>query len=140
LLKNQKALEETTVERLTSFYNTVQNSLVKAFIQHIILDTTKHAEMYQTLIDLNTRALVGPIDRKTMIKELTTHIQEETQMLNKAIVIMNEITDDKFKRLVERIIDEERRHHYILEELYEILEKEGEDWNHYFYELMKDYP
>ena len=58
MLKKQKAFEEETVKRLTPFYNSMKHPLVKSFIHRIILDTMKHSDMYQTLIDINERVLI----------------------------------------------------------------------------------
>jgi len=139
-LREQKRLEDETAKRLTPFYKSIKNPLVRSFIHRIILDTKKHSDMYQTLIDLNERALVGEIDRKRMTEELTTHIREESDMLNRAIDIGKSVKDENFKKMLERIVEDERRHHQILEELFGIIRKEGEDWNRYFYGIMKDYP
>lgn len=47
-------------------------------------------------------------------------------MLNRVIEISKSIKDENFKKFIERIIEDERRHHQILEELFEIVQKEGE--------------
>jgi hypothetical protein len=77
-----------------------------------------------------------------MGKELTTHIKEESKMLNqaieisaRAIEISKSIKDEKFKWILERIVEDERNHHKILKELFEIIKKEAKDWDRYFYEL-----
>ena len=139
-LKEQRDFEEHTANRLGTLSDSVTNSAVKMFLQGIISDTTKHANMYQTLIDLNEKALLGKINREMMNKELNAHITEENKMLNRAIEISKSLDDVNFKALLERIVEDERRHHSLLKELYEIIKKEGEDWNRYFYEIMKDYP
>ena len=95
----------------------------------------KHSDTYQTLIDLNERALVGGESQEKMGKELTTHIKEESKMLNQAKEISKSIKDEKFKLILERIVEDERNHHKILNELFEIIKKEAKDWDRYFYEL-----
>lgn len=140
MLKEQKAFEDETAKRLTPFYNSLKNPLVKSLIHRIILDTTKHSDMYQTLLDINDRVLVGDINKNRMTEELSTHIQEETKMLNKAVEISKSVKDENYMKLIERIIEDERLHHKILKELFEIIKKEGEDWNRYFLEIMKDFP
>jgi len=139
-LKKQKALEEETVKRLTPLYEKLKNPLVKLYMHRIILDTKKHANMYQTLIEMNTRALIGKVNVELMNKELKTHIEEENKMLKGAIEISSMIKDEVFKKAFDRIVKDERQHHKILSELSGILKKEGEDWNKYFYEIMQDFP
>jgi len=136
MLKRQKAFEDETVKRLTPMYNSTKNPLVRFLVHRIILDTIKHSDTYQTLIDLNTRALVGEIERKTMTQELATHIKEENRMLKQTEKISGSIGDKNFKQILEQIVEDERRHHRILQELLETLEKEAEEWNRYLYDMF----
>jgi ribonucleotide reductase beta subunit family protein with ferritin-like domain len=136
MLKEQKAFEDETVKRLTPLYSSVKNPFVRLFIHRIILDTMKHSDTYQTLIDLNKRVVIGDIDRKTMTEELSTHITEENRMLKQAGKISRTIEDKNFKQILEQIVEDERQHHRILQQLFEILKKEGEDWNRYLYDMF----
>lgn len=136
MLKEQKAFEDETVERLTPMYNSTRNPLVRFLVHRIILDTMKHSDTYQTLIDLNKRALIGEIERKTMTEELTTHIKEENKMLKQAKKISGSMEDKNFKQILEQIVEDERQHHGILQKLFEMLEKEAEDWNRYLYDMF----
>jgi rubrerythrin len=136
MLKEQKAFEDETVEKLTPLYNSVQNPLVKHFLHRIILDTKKHSDTYQLLIDLNRRAVVGEVDRKEMSGELTHHIGNESRMMDNAAKIVHRIQDKSTKKILEEILNDERQHHKILQDLYEILKKEGEEWNRYLYDMF----
>ena len=136
MLEDQKAFEDETVKRLTPWYNSEKNPLVKFFIHRIILDTMKHSDTYQTLLDLNRRAVVGEIDRKTMTDELTTHVKEENKMLIQAEKISQSIKDKNFKEILDQIVKDERQHHKTLQQLFKILKKEGEDWNRYIYDMF----
>jgi hypothetical protein len=136
MLREQKAFEDETVKRLTPLCNSLKNPLIRLFIHRIILDTMEHSDLYETLIDLNTRAVVGDIDKKIMTEELTTHVKEENKMLNNAIEISKSMKDENFKKILERIVEDERRHHQILQELLKVIEKEGKDWNRYLYDMF----
>lgn len=136
MLKEQKAFEDETVKRLTPLYNSLKNPLTRLFIHRIILDTMEHSDLYETLIDLNIRAVVGDIDRKIMTEELATHVKEENKMLEKAVEISKAVKDENFKKVLEGIVEDERRHHQILQELYKIIEREGKDWNRYMYDMF----
>lgn len=136
LLKQQKAFEDKTAQKLNVLHDSTSNPLVRLFIHRIILDTMRHSDIYQTLIDLNRRALLGEIDRNLMTGELTTHIKEEGKMLDRAEEIHKSVKDTNYRKILERIIEDEKRHHKILKELYEILKREGEDWNRYLYDMM----
>lgn len=136
MLKEQKAFEDETVKRLTPMYNSTKNPLVRFLVHRIMLDTMKHSDTYQTLIDLNTRALIGEIERKTMTEELSTHIKEENRMLRQAKKISGSIEDKNFKQILEQIVEDERQHHGILQKLFEMLKKEAEEWNRYLYDMF----
>lgn len=136
MLKEQKTLEDETAKRLTPLHSSLKNPLVKLFVHRIILDTKRHSDTYQTLIDLNRRAVVGEVDRKTMIEELTTHIQEENRMLKQAEEISGSLKDTNFKQILVQIVEDEKQHHKTLQKLFEILKKEGEDWNRYLYDMF----
>jgi rubrerythrin len=135
MLKTQKAFEDETAKRLTPFYNSIKSPFLKLFIHRIILDTMKHSDTYQTLIDLNEGALVGGESQEEMYKELTTHIEEESKMLEQAKEISNSIKDEKIKFILESIVKDEATHHEILKKLFEIIKKEAREWDRYFYEL-----
>jgi len=136
MLKEQKAFEDETVKRLTPMYNSTKNPLFRFLVHRIMLDTMKHSDTYQTLIDLNTRALIGEIERKAMTEELSTHIKEENRMLRQAKKISGSIEDKNFKKILEQIVEDERQHHGILQKLFEMLKKEAEEWNRYLYDMF----
>ncbi len=136
MLKEQKTFEDETVEKLKPLYRSAQNPLVKHFLYRIILDTKKHSDTYQLLINLNRRAVVGEADRKEMSGELAYHIGNESRMLDNAAKIVHGLQDKSTKKIFEEILNDEKRHHKILQDLFEILTKEGEEWNRYLYDMF----
>jgi hypothetical protein len=136
MLKEQKAFEDDTAKRLTAMYNSLKNPLIRLFIHRIVLDTMRHSDTYQTLIELNKRAVVGDVDRKRMKEELTTHIKEENRMLKQAEKLSGSIEDRNFRQILEEIVEDEREHHKTLQRLFEILKEEGEDWSRYLYDMF----
>ncbi len=140
-LREQKVLEDEMAKRLTTFYNSTKNPLVKLFIHWIILDTMRHSDTYQTLIALNSGVIVGDIEKDQMTMELATHISEELEMLKRAEEIGEEIKDRNAKKLFDIVIDDERRHHQFLVDLLSITEKvdemSREDWYRQVYNVTK---
>lgn len=140
-LKEQKVLEDEMAKRLTTFYNSTKNPLVKLFIHWIILDTIKHSEIYQTLIALDSGVIVGDIEKDRMKMELTAHISEELEMLKRSEEIGEQIEDSNTKKLFNIVIEDERRHHQILVDLLSIIEKvdemSREDWYRQLYNVIK---
>lgn len=135
-LKRQKAFEDETSQSLRQIYDSTKNTFVRLFIHRIILDTMKHSDTYQTLINLNRRAVVGEIDKAKMTEKLTTHIENEGKMLDKALKISKSVEDEGYKRILQHIVEDEKQHHRILQELIGIIKKEGEDWNRYMYDMF----
>ena len=58
-IKKQKEFEDLTAKKLTPLYESAQNPVIKLFIHSIILDTMRHSDTYQMLIDLNSSAVMG---------------------------------------------------------------------------------
>ncbi|MCW4018645.1 MAG: hypothetical protein NWF00_08230 [Candidatus Bathyarchaeota archaeon] len=139
-IKQQKEFEDQTVEKLTPLYESAKNPLVKLHIHGIILDTMKHSEAYQMLIDLNASAVMGKESEELGKEELESHIAEEAKMLKQAQEISEGIKDKKIKQLVLNILEDEKRHHRILKEMMEVLEKESAEWDAYLYDLITGFP
>jgi rubrerythrin len=139
-IKQQKEFEEQTAKKLTSLSESAQNPLIKALLHSIVLDTTKHAEMYKMLIDLNSSALLGKENEGLGKEEIAAHIKEEARMLKQAIEISEEVKDKNIKQVVLNIVEDEQKHHRALQQLIGMVEKEAKEWDAYFYDLMTGFP
>jgi hypothetical protein len=139
-IKSQKDFEDQTAKKLTPLYETAQNPVIKLFIHSIILDTMRHSDTYQMLIDLNSSAQMGKESKDIGQNELTIHIKEEAKMLKQAKDISEVVKDKKIKQLILNILDDEKKHHRVLTELLEILNKEATEWDAYLYDLITGFP
>jgi rubrerythrin len=139
-IKKQKEFELQTAKKLTPLYESAQNPLIKAVVHSIILDTTKHAEAYQMLMDLNTSALIGEESKSLGKKEITTHLKEEALMLKQTYEISKIVKDKNIKEVILNILEDEKKHHRILTELLDMLEKESKEWDAYLYDLITGFP
>lgn len=139
-IKRQKDFEDQTAKKLTPLYESAKNPIIKLFIHSIILDTMKHSDIYQLLIDLDSNALIGKESQEIGEKELTGHITEEARMLKQAKDISEAVVDKKIKQLVLNILEDEKKHHRVLKEVLEILNKESKEWDEYFYDLITGFP
>jgi len=131
LLRDQMALEKTTAEALSSTAQKAKNSVVRLFIDRLVLDSLKHADMLQALIDLNAGTLVTVVDREDMKTSLEKHVEQEKDMLNRLEKILERVEDPKAKSLLKQIAEDERRHHRILDEVMRIVGWRGatdEQW------------
>jgi rubrerythrin len=139
-IKKQKDFEDQTAKKLTPLYESTKNPIIKLFIHSIILDTMRHSDTYQMLIDLNSSAQMGDESKDIGQKELSIHIKEEAQMLKQAKDISELVKDKKIKRLVLNILEDEQKHHRVLKDVLEILNKESKEWDAYLYDLITGFP
>lgn len=139
-IKNQKDFEDQTAKKLTPLYESAQNPIIKLFIHSIILDTMRHSDTYQMLLDLNSSAQMGKESEDIGEKELTSHIKEEAKMLKQAKDISEAVKDKKIKQLILNILEDEKKHHRVLTDLLGILKKEAVEWDAYLYDLITGFP
>jgi rubrerythrin len=139
-IKQQKDFEDQTVKKLTPLHESAENPVIKLFIHSIILDTMRHSDTYQMLVDLNSSAQMGNESLAVGEKELTGHIKEEARMLKQAKDISEVVKDKKIKQLILNILEDEKKHHRVLKELLDILKKESVQWDAYLYDLITGFP
>ncbi len=139
-IKKQKEFEDLTAKKLTPLYESAQNPVIKLFIHSIILDTMRHSDTYQMLIDLNSSAVMGRESEDIGEKELKSHIAEEAIMLKQTKDISEVVKDKKIKHIILNILEDEKKHHRILSDLLEILKKESAEWDAYLYDLICGFP
>ena len=139
-IKKQKEFEDQTAKKLTPLYESAKNPVIKLFIHSLILDTMRHSDTYQMLLDLNSSAQMGDESKDIGQKELTIHIKEEAQMLKQTKDISEVVKDKKIKQLILNILEDEQKHHRVLKEVLEILNKESKEWDAYLYDLITGFP
>jgi rubrerythrin len=139
-IKRQKEFEEQTAKKLTSLSESAQNPLIKALLHSIVLDTTKHAETYKMLIDLNSGALLGKESKGLGKEEVAAHLKEEALMLKQAQEISEAVKDKNIKQVILNILEDEEKHHRVLKQLLSMFEKESEGWDAYLYDLITGFP
>lgn len=139
-IKKQQEFEEKTAKKLTALSEAAQNQLIKALLHSIVLDTTKHAETYKMLLDLNEKAVMGKESKGLGKAEIATHLREEALMLKQAKEISKAVKDENIKQVVENIIEDEKKHHRVLQQLLGMFEKESKEWDAYLYDLITGFP
>ena len=139
-IKKQKAFEDETSKKLKPLYEAAENPIIKLYLHSIILDTMRHSDTYQMLIDLNERAQIGEESEKLGESELKNHILEEAKMLKQADEISKSVKDKRIKQLVLNILEDEKRHHRVLTELMKVLKMESKEWDAYLYDLIEGFP
>jgi rubrerythrin len=125
LFKNQIKVEKEIVDSVTEGLADVENEAVKGVLKGISLDSTKHANMYSSAIDLLTtvpQALTeGNLDKQRELVE--KHIRLEAQIIETLKNVVPSVTNKKVKLLLEAILSDELRHHDLLKKVLDILVK-----------------
>jgi fructose-1,6-bisphosphatase/sedoheptulose 1,7-bisphosphatase-like protein len=123
LFKNQIKIEKTIVASVAEGLVDIKNPAVEGVLRGISLDSTKHAEMYSSAINLLTgipRALTEEnLDKQRELVE--KHIRLEAGIIKKLRKVIPSVQNKKVKLLLEAILSDEVRHHDLLEKVLEIL-------------------
>jgi len=112
--EEQMKLERDTAKSLRSVGAKTKTSIPKLLFKGIELDTTKHAHMYATLIDMASGATISKVEHYEMRKAVERHVENEKRMLLQAQRIARTLTDRRMKPLLKAILADERRHHKAL--------------------------
>jgi hypothetical protein len=125
LFKNQIKIEQTIVDSVKEGLTEIKNPAVKGVLNGISLDSLKHAQMYSSAITLLTsvpQALTeGNLDKqKELVKK---HIELEVEVIQKLRKMIPLVQNEKVKLLLNAILDDEKRHHALLQKVLNILVK-----------------
>lgn len=125
LFKNQIKIEQTIVDSVKEGLTEIKNPAVKGVLNGISLDSLKHAQMYSSAITLLTsvpQALTeGNLDKqKELVKK---HIELEVEVIQKLHEIIPLVKNEKVKLLLNAILEDEKRHHALLQKVLNILVK-----------------
>jgi rubrerythrin len=123
LFKNQIKIEKTIVNSVAEGLVDINNPAVKGVLKGISLDSTKHAEMYSSAINLLTsvsQALTEEnLDKQRELVE--KHIRLEAEIIKKLHEVIPSVQNKKVKLLLDAILSDEVRHHDLLKKVLDIL-------------------
>jgi rubrerythrin len=123
LFKNQIKIEKTIVDSVAEGLVDINNPAVKGVLKGISLDSTKHAEMYSSAINLLTsvsQALTEEnLDKQRELVE--KHIRLEAEIIKKLRKVIPSVQNKKVKLLLNAILYDEIRHHELLKKVLDIL-------------------
>jgi rubrerythrin len=134
--ENQIDLEKKIVESAQDAINEIENEAVSTALRGISLDSSKHAEMYRSAINLLSATTVALNEEQLDLqkKVISDHIKMEEAVIKELEKRMEDVENEKVKLLLKAILADEHRHHKLLENLYEILIRgetitEGDWWD-----------
>jgi len=131
LLQAQYELEKNVAKMLSRTVEDTKNSILRLYLNRLVLDSLKHADMIQALMDLRKGTVLSIPHRELMEENLKGHIAREEEMLRRLDEIISQVHEPKTKSLLQHIADDEKRHHKILNEVSQILtwrDSTQEDW------------
>jgi rubrerythrin len=125
LLKKQIEIENDHVRRLEVLQKKVNTVAAQILLYEMQLDSQKHASILggilkvlkgvpesETLWDYRIDSYV---DELAVKKELENHMKMETDVLNHVQKELEQTKDEGVKLLLQNIIEDEKKHHKILE-------------------------
>ncbi len=121
LVTAQLAFEKDHARELKPLVDSTENEIVKMFLSKIMLETTKHANMFQAMVDLDAGKIVWAVDKDRMLEQLKYHLKTEMWMVENIKKILADIDDKRLKPFLEEILADELRHHQILERMIDFL-------------------
>jgi rubrerythrin len=126
-LKDQITLEGKIVRIANKSIKDTKNELVKHLIQAIAIDSNKHALMLNAILArLESKTpFIEETKRDELGKDIQTHIDLEAYAIKTYEQLIPETEDPGSKQVLEYILDDEKRHHTLLTQLYQlVIEKE----------------
>ena len=135
-LENQISLENKIVKSITDSADMIENEAVSTALRGVSLDSTKHAMMYRSAISLMTTSSVALNQEQLDLqkKVVSDHIKMEEAVIKELETMLPAVKNDKVELLLKAILQDEVRHHKLLNTLFEILVRgeavtEGDWWD-----------
>lgn len=143
LLKEQRELELSHVEKLKPTVETLPDRLVSAMLESIIHDSRKHATLCQALVDVEAGAVPLMLDTDMatalrMAQAVKQHIRVEADMINRLESMLEKVEDDRVADILRYILADERRHHAVLTRMSALLDRDDTAYDEYL-ELAQKY-
>ena len=126
-LEEQIKLEEKIVKMATKSVGDTQNQLVKHLIQAIAIDSNKHALLLKAILArIESRTpFIDEAKRDELGEDIKTHIELEANAINTYTKLIPQTEDPGSKQVLKYILEDEKRHHRLLTQLYKlVIEKE----------------
>ena len=135
-MENQISLENKIVKSIKDSADKIDNEAVSTALLGISLDSKKHAMMYTSAISLMTTSSVALNQEQLDLqkKVVNDHIKMEEAVIKELEKMLPTLENEKVELLLKAILQDEVRHHKLLNTLYEILIRgeavtEGDWWD-----------
>jgi len=126
-LKKQVTLEEKIVKIAKTSVKNTKNELVRYLIEAIAIDSNKHALLLNAILArLESKTpFIDEAKRDELGKNIKEHIALEATAIQTYGDLIPKTEDPGTKQVLEYILEDEKRHHKLLKQLYTlVIEKE----------------
>jgi len=132
-LHEQEKLEEEIVKSVNKALENIRNPVVEAVLKGISFDSSKHAQIYRSAVQIIAVAPALTEKEFEHLKEVVGwHIENEEKLMKRLREAINKTTNDRVKFLLESIFEDEKRHHDLLNLVMDIIVKgetiTDQDW------------
>ena len=136
LLKEQKKIELSHVEHLGKSVEELKHPMVRIVLESIIHDSQKHAAIAQALIDVEAGATPMKLDvdmgpAVSLHQNIKQHVRVEEDMIKTLGEITGLVKDDRVKSFLDYWVAEEKRHHKMLSELSNLIDRDSVSLDEY---------
>ena len=130
LLKEQKKLELSHVEVLSKSIKDLKHPMARVIIEVIIHDSKKHAAIAQALIDVGAGEVPMRMDvdmgpAVNLHQNIKQHVRVELSEIDDLV------KDDRVKAFIDYLVEEEKRHHKLLKELSNLIDRDSVSLDEY---------
>jgi hypothetical protein len=142
-LKALSELEEKYSIELDRDYRGYGNEVVRELLASIAVDSKKHAGLYKAAqyIAEGRSLSITDVEYEELEKKLRLHIEKEKEMLEAAKTLIEETKDDRIKKILIKIYEDEMLHHPFLESFLEtVLKREMISEEDLYNMLFRDLP
>jgi len=133
LIKGQIEIEKENVRQVNETEKKVDNAAAKLSLLEIRLDSQKHADILNGILEVLSgvpasktlweHRIESYIEPFVVQRELENHEQREAKMIEHVEEEIKHTEDEGLKLLLQHVLDDERKHHKILETLVKHLHK-----------------
>ena len=133
LIKAQIEVEKENIKQVDATEKKIDNAAAKISLLEIRVDSQKHADILKGILDFLQKTpsaeniwqhrLSGYVDPFVVKKELENHEKRESRAIE---LVQNEIKhtrDEGLRLLLQNILDDEKKHHKMLETIIKHLPK-----------------
>ena len=135
-------LEKKYAVELDREYRGYGNEIVRELIASVMIDSQKHAGLYKVAAMLASGKSLAITEEefKLLEEKLKLHIEKEKEMLEAVTKLMEEVEDDRIKKILIMIYEDELMHHPFMTNFLDLVIKretitEQDIWDQLFRDL-----